>query len=187
LDNQTLPGLAAALRVWFPMLEGRAIEVADVEEVWSKEQLPKLPVCIVGLVSLSAEAPNHTNAPIDITEHIDVVFHLTPSKIRSIERSTETPFWSYYNYPGLMNRLIAHLQNYKSEIGGRVVFKSLTQTCDAYCVTLSMRVEHNYLWCLDAAEPELQAEIQAQTYIGTTKLQTDISAASLACAKPCNL
>jgi hypothetical protein len=155
LNNQSLPALAARIAEMFPSLEGRCVAVADMDELLNKENMPTLPMCAVGLISLDCTGGTKNNSPLEITEHILVEFYLKPERI--MKRGADgkpagvTNFWAYYDYVAILNTMLnLTTSGFRLPTGSKLVFKRLHDIkCNAFSVCLPFVFEHTYVWCAD--------------------------------------
>ena len=141
-----LPALAAAIGEWFPELGGRSLAVSDMTP--TKENTPTLPLCVTAFVRSSANPPlrNHYEEfPID--DAFIVEFWLQPMRYKKIN-GTETPFWTYYPYEGIRNKLLSNITQWTPPGKERIAFRTLNIVADAFAVVLTFGFIAHFDWCL---------------------------------------
>jgi hypothetical protein len=139
-----LPELAAAIKTWFPELGGRCLAVSEIEPI-SSVNMPKLPLCCVALV----KEKNQNNIPrstIKIEDQFIIEFWFEKQKYKRSDGS-ESPFYSYFDYETLRDKLLHFITNWVSPSGG--TFQYVALQCDstavASCITFTF--SHIYDWC----------------------------------------
>lgn len=128
---------------WFPELDGRALAVSEAQI--DRENIPTLPLA---MISLEREVGNHKVATrrIDPVESFVLEFWFEPERYKKRDGS-ESPFWGFYNYETIRNRLLHHLLRYKSPVGERVQYVNLTVESSEFAVALTFRLQHSYEFC----------------------------------------
>lgn len=143
----TLVALAESLAEWFPELEGRALAVSEVDPFGNKTNVPTLPVAVVALVGESnAQSTGRGSARIEIQDDILIQFIFEPVKYKN-EGGQDTPFFAFYDYENIRDRLIVGLRNWSTPRGGGVVFNTLDVESDEYAVYIAARLRTTENWC----------------------------------------
>jgi hypothetical protein len=107
-ETRFLPALALAVSEGFPELGGRSLAVSNVDI--TKANVPTLPLVMVAFArseSNQAVRSSHPNE-YSITDFVVVDFWLEPDQYRRAD-GTATPFWSYYPYEEIRDRLLTIL------------------------------------------------------------------------------
>lgn len=144
--SSTIPNLVQQIAQWFPDLQGRCIAVSDAEI--TKENMPtQLPLAIVGLQKIMFTPTAKTGRKPEITEDILVQFWMKPERYKK-KGGTESPFWSYYDYDKILDRLVAQLLQWETPRGTRLSVASMDFEVDSeFAVILTFNVHHVYHWC----------------------------------------
>lgn len=142
--RSTIPALAAAMRDWFPELGGRVIPVSLAEV--TKENIPELPIAMVALRRLGFDHSSQSNAAPKITEDLFVEFWLKPEQYR-LEKGGASPFWAYYDYDAILDKLTAHIMQWTTPRGTRLALTSMEISADALAVVLTFGLSHLTKWC----------------------------------------
>lgn len=146
-----LPTLAKDIGTWFVELDGRSIAVSEARI--TKENMPTLPLVMVAFArEVPATAPaDLTRAQNSMVDSFVVEFWMTPS-IYTNNQGAVTPFWGYYDYEAIRDRLLSNLRGYVGPAGERIKYVSLTQESDALAVVLTFTFVAMYEWCSDDAQ-----------------------------------
>lgn len=156
----TLQELASSVAEWFPELNGRALAVSEAEV--TKENVPTLPLAMVSLGALKAEHAEKT-ARLEIEERIFVQFWLKPERY-PLADGGQSPFWAFYNYETIQDRLFAKIIDWRSKRQGRLRYVAMDIEADQYAVLLTFAFDHCFIWC----EPEGDAEEPTAPVFGVT-------------------
>lgn len=142
-SRATIPALALAVAEWFPELKGRALPVSEAKI--TRENMPKLPLC---MVSLLREMGNHIvqTGRIEPQEFIVVEFWFEPTRYTN-GKGGETPFWAFYDYDLLRDRLVTQLKNWISPRGDRLEYFSLEIDSDQYATVITFNLRHKFVFC----------------------------------------
>ena len=144
-EYRLLPALADAITEWFPELGGRALAVSDM--LVDKQNTPTLPLVLVAFVRSTANPPlrNHYEEfPID--DVFIVQFWMKPLRQKRADGS-ETPFWTYYPYEYVRNKLLTHLVEWMPPNKERIGYRGLTVTADQFAVVLTFQFVAHFDWC----------------------------------------
>lgn len=133
--------LAAHLAPWFPDLAGRVFAVSDVEEVWSKESAPTLPLCAVGIVEEEYRDSPRAARDMGMTTTLALMFALAPERYAG-QDGRLLPFWKFYNHERLRNRIKAALVSYRSPDKARVVMRRMDKDATEIAVVFTFTLEH---------------------------------------------
>jgi len=135
VETRLLPALAAAVAEWFPELNGRAMAVS--ESAVTKENIPTLPLAVVAFVrSVGEQSVKSRQSQYEITDHFIVEFWLSPEKYKRANGS-DAPFWSYYNYEAIRDKLLTHMATWKAPRDARIAFRALDTEADHLAVTMT--------------------------------------------------
>ena len=138
-----LPSLAEQVGIWFPELGGRAIAVSEV--TITKANVPTLPLAMTAYVRGTADPPMNS----DMFEMIDIFiveFWLEPERYKRAN-GTETPFWSYYDYEGIRDKLLTNMTRWETPGGERISYRELRIEAEELAVTLTFRFTATFRWC----------------------------------------
>lgn len=145
-----LPALAAAVAGWFPDLGGRSIAVSEAQI--TADNVPTLPLAMLALLDEESDQRTaRSNAPATLTERLMLQFWIAPERYKRADQS-ESPFWAFYNYEPLRDRLLAELAIWCSPRGGRVVYRRMDIESDALAVVISFTLTHEFEW-IEQADP----------------------------------
>lgn len=148
----TIPSLAKAIAEWFPELEGRSIAVSEVEPFSDKTNVPTLPLAVVALVTENNSTPSSNGATrITIEDDILVQFIFKPVKYNR-EGGAETPFFAFYDYEAIRDKLLAGLKNWRTPRQGSIGFRSLDVESDEFAVYIAIRLRTSENWCKPDAD-----------------------------------
>lgn len=153
-----LPALAAKIAEWFPDLEGRSLAVSDAR--LTKDNLPTLPLVMVAFArEASGQPPNSRRTQFQLDTYFVVEFWMKPERYKRAD-NTETPFWSFYDYESIRNRLLSKLSNWLGPQQERISYQTMTIETDALAVIVTMQFIATWDWCDDA--DDLQAELELE-------------------------
>lgn len=148
-----MPALAKAIAQWFPDLGGRALAVSDMDTV--PKNPPTLPICLVALDTETVEKGTAQQRP-TIIENIVVEFWFEPNRYKR-DDGTETPFFTFYNYSKLRNRLLTPLLVWMAPDGSRFKYRGLIVQVTEYAAIVTLKFEHSFVFCADAEDaPDCQ-------------------------------
>lgn len=133
--------LAAHLLPWFPDLEGRVFAVTDVEDVWTKESAPRLPLCAVGIVEEEYRDSPRAARDMGMTTTLALMFAFSPKRYSSADGRL-LPFWQFYNHERLRNRIKAALTSYRSPDDARVIMRRMDKDATEIAVLFTFTLEH---------------------------------------------
>lgn len=150
-----LEQLAADINVWFPELQGRAIAVSDAKP--TKQNLPGLPMVMVSFANEITAAGRTTGfnlsqrSQAELIDTFVVEFWLKTSRSIEDQGKSETPFWAYYRYQDIRDKLLTCLTGYLGPKKERVWYVGLAQETAEYAVILVFTFQSHYNWCPDDA------------------------------------
>jgi hypothetical protein len=153
-QKRFLPALAEMIAEWFPEVGGRALAVSAAEI--NKLNVPTLPLVMVaferstGDQSLVSFQPRFTISDVFVIE-----FWLEPSRYKKANGS-ETPFWSYYDYEAVRDKLLQNISRWPTPGGEHIAYRMLTISADELAVTLTFRFVATFEFCkpfADEGEP----------------------------------
>src|SRR5262245_3630807 len=144
-ETRFLPALAEAISEWFPELGGRSLAVSDA--TITKENIPTLPLVMVAFVRSAASPPRRSShETFEVIDTIIVEFWLAPERYKRANGS-ETPFWSYYDYEAIRDKLLSYMVRWETPSGERISYIGLQIQADALSVTLTFTFEVMFRWC----------------------------------------
>src|SRR5262245_5153811 len=140
-----LPSLAEAIAEWFPELNGRALAVSECTV--TKENVPTLPLVMLAFVRSTATPPTHSRAEMfEMTDAFIVEFWLEPARYKKANGS-QTPFWSYYDYEQIRDKLLTNLAYWEAPGGERISYRGLMLEAEEMAVTLTFSFNATFRWC----------------------------------------
>ena len=146
-EKRLLPALAEAIGEWFPELGGRSIAVSEVDI--TKENVPTLPLAMVAFIRSTSDPSTKARVSnFEIGDTIVVDFWLEPARYKRAN-GTETPFWSYYDYEAIRDKLLTKLVRWESPNGEIVTYRGLTIEATQLAVTLTFTFMVTFRWCPD--------------------------------------
>lgn len=147
-----LPELAKHIALWFPELDGRAIAVADAKI--TRQNMPTLPLVMLcfanelpGAAQTSAINISQ-RSQFELVDEFVIEFWLQPNRYVK-EDNVESPFWSYYDYEAIRNRLLSALYKYTGSNNERIWYRGLSQEVDEFAEVLVFTMQARYNWCPD--------------------------------------
>jgi hypothetical protein len=144
VETRLLPALAMAIAEWFPELGGRAMAVS--ESTVTKENIPTLPLVVTAFVrSVGDQSDKSRQSQFEIVDHFIVEFWLPPEKYKRAN-GTEAPFWSYYNYEAIRDKLLTHMATWQAPRSARIAYRTLNTEADHLAVTLTFNFIASINW-----------------------------------------
>ena len=152
----TPPALASAIRGWFPELNGRSIAVSEIDPI-SKTNMPKLPICFVALMKeVGNGSGSGSNAKATPEELLMVSFVFEPERYQR-EDGGESPFWAFFDYDSLRDRLLTFLLGWKTPRGARLNYFGLDVESDSFAILINFQFKHNFTWCpIEEGDPGIK-------------------------------
>jgi hypothetical protein len=150
VNNNTLLDMRDQLEPLFPELEGRLIAVSEMEV--NRSNVPKMPIGMIVLTDATFQQNEKTNKPPVVSENIVVEFWFKNNKIRRTDKS-ETEFWAFYDYDGLLERFLNWLYQYRSPRNYRVQPIKMDLESNELAVMLTFTLKHTYDFCPIGEEP----------------------------------
>lgn len=148
--QQFLPALAEQVGIWFPELGGRALAVSEVSV--TKDNVPTLPLAMVAFLRSVADPPSHSQTTMfEILDHFVVDFWLEPARYKRAN-GTETPFWSYYDYEAIRDKLLANILQWEAPGGEQIAYRALAIEAEPFAVTLTFAFTAKFRWCVPKQE-----------------------------------
>lgn len=148
-NRVTLPEFAKLIvSPAFPELEGRAIPVTGVDDDKEGTDATKLPFVLIGLRKGDTSGPAElgTKTAINLRDDFIVEFNLEKTRYRNL-KGGETPFFSYYDYESVRDRLFNAIIQFSGEHGITFEFVSLDISTEGDVVYIEFRFRQNYEWC----------------------------------------
>jgi hypothetical protein len=135
VETRLLPALAEAIAEWFPELGGRSMAVA--ESAITKENIPTLPLAVTAFArGTGDQSEKSRQSQFDVTDYFIVEFWLPSEKYKRANGS-DAPFWSYYNYEAIRDKLLSHLSTWEAPRCARIAYRTLNIEADPLAVTLT--------------------------------------------------
>lgn len=155
-SRATPPALARAIAEWFPELGGRSIAVSEAKI--TRDNVPTLPLCMVSLMREVGNDSVRTQRT-EPEEQLVAEFWFEPAKYSNGETNAETPFWAFYDYDLLRDRLVTHLRHWLSPHGSRVEYFALEVDSDQFATVITFQLRHQFVFCeLDPYEDPCSPE-----------------------------
>lgn len=160
-----LPAVAERVAAWFPRLGGRAVAVTDAKI--TPENRPTLPFA---LVALNRENTENFNAKsnqgnLTLVDDFIVEFWLEVQRfdLENKKPGQEKPFWAYYPYEDIRDRLVSKMLNESKQEGRAdwgIAYTSMDIDADPQAVVLTFRFSRTYIWCpLDETDEDDEVPI----------------------------
>lgn len=137
---------AALVAANFEELGGRSIAVSEVDPFGDKTNVPTLPIAFTALVGEQASQSSNGGGQIKLQSDILLQFVFTPIKYQR-EDGAATPFFAFYDYEALRNRLLAAVHGWRTPNNGGLAYKSLDVTSDEFAVYIAFRFTASEVWC----------------------------------------
>jgi hypothetical protein len=144
--------VAEKVGVWFPDLGGRSIAVSEVDPFNNKTNIPTLPLAFTALISETGAQPTNGGGKITITSDFIIQFMYEPVKYNRAD-GTVTPFYAFYNYESLRNRLLTFMHSYRTPNNGGVSYLSLDVESNEFAVVITFRFRASEVWCREPDDP----------------------------------
>lgn len=148
-NRVTLPEFAKLIvSPAFPEIEGRAIPVTGVEDDKAGTDATPKPFVLVGLRQgdTSGPATIGQNSTINLRDDFIVEFNFKKERYRN-GKGAETPFFSYYDYESIRDRLFNAIVDFSGEYGITFEFVTLDISTEGDTVYIEFRFRQNYEWC----------------------------------------
>lgn len=147
IETRFLPAVAKDVAEWFPELGGRSLAVVS-PDIITKENIPTLPLAMVGFARSTSTWPLRSNVDtFDIEDLFVIEFWLKTERYKNAKG--ETPFWSYYPYEWIRDTLLTNFTRWIGPGGERVAYRSLLVGADPFAVTLTFGFASIRKWCPD--------------------------------------
>ena len=148
-----IPALAAKIAEVFSELNGRSIAVSEVDAFDNKTNIPTLPLAVTALLSEEATQSAQGISKTELISDILVQFIFEPVKYKR-EDKADTPFFAFYDYESIRDRMLEMAVDWKSPRGGHLVYRSLDVESDEFGVYIAFRLRTTERWCRpEAGEP----------------------------------
>ncbi|MEY9493748.1 hypothetical protein [Bradyrhizobium elkanii] len=149
-ETRFLPALANAIAEWFPLLKGRSIAVADA--TITRENVPTLPLVAVVFISSTGDQLRRSySEQFKIIDEFAVQFWMKPERYTDAH-GNETPFWSYYPYEYIRDKLLSNLVRWQAPNRENIAYRGMNVQADAMAVTLTFHFAATFDWCADVNE-----------------------------------
>lgn len=144
----SLVDLAEKVAEWFPELGGRSLAVSEVDPIRNDNDKPQLPVAVCALISeQNAGAGRGGATQINVDDRVLLQFAFEPEKYTR-EDGADSPFYAFYDYEGLRDRLLENLRGYRTPRNHSVTFVSLDVQSDPYAVYIAFTLALSGQLCL---------------------------------------
>lgn len=143
----------------FPELEGRAIPVTGVDDDKGGTDATKKPFVLIGLRKGDTSGPAEIgrNSTINLRDDFIVEFNLEKTRYKN-GKGGETPFFSYYDYESVRDRLFNAMADFSGEHGITFEFVELDISTEGDTVYIEFRFRQNYEWCDKVRESDTVIE-----------------------------
>jgi len=149
-EKRLLPAVANAIAEWFPLLKGRSIAVADA--TITRENVPTLPlVAVVFIASKGDQLRQSYSEQFKMEDDFAVQFWMKPERYTDAH-GNETPFWSYYPYEYIRDKLLSNLVRWQTPNKERIAYRGMNVQADAMAVTLTFHFCATFQWCAEHNE-----------------------------------
>jgi hypothetical protein len=185
VETRLLPALAAAIAEWFPELNGRAMAVS--ESAVTKENVPTLPLVVVAFNrSLGDQNLNSRQSQFEIEDYFVVEFWLKPERYQRAN-GTESPFWGYYNYEAIRDKLLTHMATWEAPRNARIAYRTMNMEADPLAVTITFGFIAAINWkaCIDRPPDMIITEIPFHLCIADQSCAVDECFEPNPCEDPC--
>src|SRR4029079_15850850 len=96
-----------------------------------------LPLAVTAFVRSVGEQSQQTRpSQYEIVDHFIVEFWL-PSETYQRAHGSEAPFWRYYNYEAIRDKLLTHMATWEAPRSARIAYRALDTEADPLAVTLT--------------------------------------------------
>jgi len=146
LKQPVLIALASAIAEWFPDLGGRAFAVSEVDPFDKQTNVPTLPVAVVALLTEQGTQGRHGGQRITLASQIVLQFIFEPLKYKR-EDGSDTPFFAFYDYEGVRDRLLSNLVRWRTPRNGALTYQTMDVESDEFAVYIAFRLIVNEEWC----------------------------------------
>lgn len=143
METGVMPLLATAIRGWFPFLKNRAVAVSDATV--TKDNVPSLPVCFVVLIRETG-AGSTMRSRTEAVDEIAVVF-LLKSETYPMGDGKQSPFWAYYDFETLRNKLVGEIKRWEAPNGTRLAYRGLDIESTAFATEITFRFDYSSEVC----------------------------------------
>jgi len=150
-EQRFLPAVTEAITEWFPELRtanggSRVVAVSDIDI--TKENIPSLPIVLVAFTqSLGEQLLRSSSDEFKVTDSFIVEFWLEPERVKA--GGKETPYWSYYPYEFIRNKLITGFLDFEGPNGEHVAYRGLHVEADPLAARLTFTFIATFQWCAD--------------------------------------
>lgn len=165
-DIMELTEVAIEIDRLFPELEGRAVVVSDAAP--TKENTPRLPICMVMFERLLFDHNPRSNQNIPASESFAVEFWLKLPEQKD-SQGNATAYWASYNYKAIARRMVNGLINFGRKTNGRYLIQavSLDYGVDSFAVMLTFKFNFVYQFCIEDDEQPITPVIRLELEQGS--------------------
>ena len=147
--------IAARVSELFPELNGRSIAVSEIEPFKDKREVPTLPIAVVALVNGTGVQDDHGGGRVTMTDSFVIEFIVHSERYKTDGKVL--PFYSFYNYEKVRNRLLSGLRSWTNDCNIGVSYKGIGVESDQFAVYITITVSMTFDWC--DPEPQYPAMI----------------------------
>lgn len=153
-----LIALSRAIAGWFPQLDGRAFAVSEVDPFDGQTNVPTLPVAVLALLTEQANQSTNGGRRISLSSQVMLQFIFEPVKYKR-QNGSDTPFYAYYDYEAVRDRLLRFLTKWRTPRNGAVSYQTMDVESDEFAVYIAFKLLVTEEWCdpnlpLDCEEEE---------------------------------
>jgi hypothetical protein len=147
----TLLAFAERAREWFPELLGNVVAVTEVTV--DKRTSLALPYGAVALIKETYGGQGRSNN-VTISESFVFEIYLKPEKYVDGQTHKPTPFYAFYDYSVIRNRLLSKLISWVAPAGCKIKLLSLDTTAEEWATVLTFTCVADYDWCDQSADED---------------------------------
>lgn len=130
----------------FPILKGRSIAVSEVDLFKNKTDVPSLPLAFSALLSETSDQ-KASGGQFNIQQEILLQFMFESVKYTG-EGGADTPFFAFYDYEAIRDRLLTVAAKWRTPRGGGLRYKSLDVSSDTMAVFIAFKFVVTEVWSL---------------------------------------
>jgi|EndMetStandDraft_5_1072996.scaffolds.fasta_scaffold178858_3 hypothetical protein len=149
-ETRFLPAVAARVgEIFYQQLKSpdgttRSIAVSDIDV--NKEYVPTLPLVLVAFTqSIGEQLLRSHSEQFKITDAFIIEFWMAPEQVTS--GGKVTPYWSYYPYEFIRNKLIDGFLDWRGPNGEHVAYRGLHVEADHHAAKLTFTFLATFEWC----------------------------------------
>jgi hypothetical protein len=114
----------------------------------NREYVLTRPLALVGFRRSAGEQLTRSSSEeFTITDTFVIDFWMKPTLIKSKATGAETPYWNYYPYEFIRNRLITGFINFIGPNGERVAYRGMHVSSDPQAARVTFEFIATFKWC----------------------------------------